>query len=1664
MAKVSSGGRVRGRLLGLALLAVVGAWGLAAGQALAAPVEAGSATEAAAQPVINEGQKAAAEQPFGVAKAAGEQRSGNAAIVLYFNRPLKQVQEFARLVRVTQGARRGLYGNWGVSDDGKSLIFPNVAPKGTFKLRVDGDVLAADGTKLGAAVELDVEAGGALPSLAFSSTGSVLPARGSRGLPVVFTNVQSADIEFYRVREDALSSLFCLYPNNKSGISYGLGDGYITCGERSVLSSFSDLGTSVYANHYALNGKTDVRTQSYIPVQNVPQLAEPGVYVAVMKQGSNYSSGYSTSIFYVSDLGLHVRMYQDSALLHVASLQTGKPVAGVEVRVDNQRGATQFSGKTDKDGNVLVKHKIDRNDVLIARREKEISVLPFNRPALDVSNFDISGRPQAPVEIFTWSSRDLYRPGETPNVSALLRDFDGKALPAQPLFARLVQPDGRKLADVRLEAKDLNQFEWSQAIASDAPTGSWQLEWRLDPASAQTIGVFNFQVEEFLPERLKLELSDTQPSTDQTQAFNLKVKSSYLYGSPAAGNRFTARLVAQVERHPLAKLPGTYFGDPYAKVSSSDDYAIDSPLSAEGTLEQGVALPEGLKADSAYKLMLSGSVYETGGRAVARSLNRVHWPASELVGIKPLFDIKQGPGWRNPAKFEIVRANSAGELLAGSKLKVRLFEEDRYSYWYRDRGDDWQSQDNADLHLLEERELDVAAGKPLNVEFPVYWGSYRLQVFDPQTNLTTTFPFFAGYSWEDENAGKEARPDKVKVALDKTAYRAGDTLNVTVTPPQEGQGLLLVESDHLLYSKPIVAKAGATFAIPVTKDWEREDVHVVVLVFRGGSAKDLTTPARAIGIEHVTMQRNDRRIGLTLTAPAQVKPLEPLEVSVQADGLAGQKAYVRLTAVDQGVLNITNYPVPDAWTWLFSKRALGVEAYDLYGRVIEAIEGATARLSYGGDSVNKALPKATRLNPRVQIADVLAAPVQFDEHGKAMVRLDIPDFNGSLRVTAVAYGEQSYGNASTDVIVRAPLLVEPSMPRVMTGGDKAQISLDVKNFSGKSGVAKVSVRGSGLIEISDAEQSVSLEEGAGTTLRMPVVAQPGVDVAKVDIVAEINDFKVQRHFEFAVRSGWPQTVVSVPMALQGQQEQVLDTSAAGDLYASTINSQLSLSTMPPLPYRQALQGLRYYPYGCIEQTTSGGYAALVLDDKTRLSLNISDYSDWTRSETIRRALARIASFQAGNGHFTYWGGDTHIVPYMTPYVVDFMLDARDAGFAIPEAVLQKSLEALSNELISGDDEYTGYTYRAHLNFAYRAYAAFVLARVNRASLGAMRNLYDNQRQDLVSPLPLVHLGIALKLMGDTERGQKAIAEAFNFSAQRPIYVGDYGSELRDLGVMVALTHTYGLNTPTYDGKLADWARNASARINDADEDSYYWGWGWNYLSTQEQIAIARVFHTFNTDGVPLAVSLEVGGKVEQPPAKATLWTRPLSKAELDSGVKLKSQSDAPVFVNFDIAGISEQAPTRRDNGIEIERAYYRTDGTRWTGDHLKEGDTLIVRLQIRAKRDVLDAMVTDLLPGGLEVENLNLSGPQAWANVVVDGVDMQRYEREAEIVHEEYRDDRYAAAVKLRSWEYARLFYLVRAVTPGTYSVPPPLVEDMYRPALRSLGNSTPSSLTVETP
>lgn len=1595
--------------------------------------------------------KKAEVKGFGLVGIYPDQHDGNVAIAVEFSRVLVGSQDFDALLPVTDDKGAVVKGSWVLDDEGEGkgmiLRFPSVEAAKDYEVTIRADLLAADGSRLGKELKEKVHTGQLDPVVGFASQGSVLPARESRGLPVVSINVKEVDVEFLRVPEKNLPRFFTEYQRGGRRGSWDLDSDY------NDNTPIGELAEPVYVNRFLLGGKPNERLLTYLPIQDIAELQEPGLYFAVMKRTGKFSGDFETAFFTVSDIGLHARAYKDKLFVHTASLNNGAATGGVELRILDAKGELALKGETDGNGNALLNYKLDAGHVLVARKGSDVSMLPFNQPALDLSEFAVSGRENAWFDVFAWSGRDLYRPGETVRVNALLRDNDGKPVKPQPIFLRLKQPDGKVFRETRLEPGAQGYFSFVQQIPAEAPTGRWQVEFRTDPASKEAVQGMTLRIEEFLPERMKLDLDAAQPTLRPGEPLRLQAKAAYLYGAPAAGNRFTAKLAVAVEQHPLEQLPGFFFGDPTLSLPKEAKDIIDATFNDDGVYEEAIALPAEARPVTPISAIVSGSVYETGGRTVNRTLKKVMWPAAALVGVRPLFDDKDGADANSNARFEIIRVDANGKLQPAQGLKVTLVREHRDYHWNYEEDDGWDYDFTQRFENLETKTLAVGA-TVAKVDYPVEWGGYRLDVFDPATGLTTRYPFNAGWSWDDENRGLDARPDKVKLALDKTGYKVGDTLKVTVTPPHPGKGLLMVESDRMLYVQDIDVKPGSTFEIPVTKDWERHDVYVTALVFRGGSAPSKITPARAVGVSHVPMDRKARRIAVGLNAPKQMRPDQDLPVTISAPELAGRQAYATVSAVDVGILNITRFPVPDANAHFFAQRRLGVDAYDVYGRVIESFEGGSAKIRFGGDMALAALPQAKRPTSRVQTVDLFAGPVKLDAKGNALVKLRVPDFNGTLRVSAMVYSDERYGNRDQETLVRAPIVAEASLPRVLAPGDRSTLTLDVQNFTGKPGTFDIKVDGIGPLSIAQSGRNAKLGANAKTTLSFPISAGEGYTTAQVRVRVDGNGFKVDRKYDVPVRAGWPQVLRAQTRVLDSLAPVSMDADFTGGLMNGSVNARIVVSALPPIPFASALDGALKYPYGCIEQTTSKGYAGLILDEPTAQMLGIEGLDAKKRRERMEGAFGRIASMQVANGNFSFWGSDDYLNPGITPYVAEFLLDAKQAGFAVPDNVLQKALNRLNEDLLAGGNQFYGYDNRDHLRFANQAWSGYVLARVNRAPLGTLRALYDNERGKALTGLSMVHLGIALSLQGDKKRGAAAIAAGFAMKKERPYWLGDYGSKLRDDALMTALVLERKLSKPEYAARAVSLGREIDARR----------GSGWLYLSTQEQVAIARLGKALMADqGKLVSGTWKIGDEsVEATPAK--IVGRGFDAAQLARGVRFEPQGETPLYVSLEAAGVPRKPPAPDNQKIGISRSYYTTDGEEWKGGALKEGEALIVKVAITADTSMPDALLTDLLPAGLEIENFNLGDAKQWADVVVDGIDITNRSSTADVKHEEYRDDRYVAALKLDSGSTAKVFYLVRAVTPGTYTVPPPLVEDMYRPDIRGIGKVSPATITVVQP
>ncbi|MGE8227432.1 MAG: alpha-2-macroglobulin family protein, partial [Stenotrophomonas sp.] len=236
---------------------------------------------------------------FAMLRAYPDQKGGDGlALAVEFSRPLVGTQDFDKLLRFEEKVGNE-DSSWSLSDDGKTLRYPYVEAAKEYTLIISADLLAADGNRLGTEVKQKVFTGELDPAVGFASQGSVLPARESRGLPVVSVNVPEVDVEFLRVREKDLPTFFSQYQRGGRRGSWELDSEY---GDKTPLNQ---LAEPVYVNRFILGGKQNERVLTYLPIQDVKELQQPGLYFAVMKRTGSFDSEFDTSFFTVSDIGLH---------------------------------------------------------------------------------------------------------------------------------------------------------------------------------------------------------------------------------------------------------------------------------------------------------------------------------------------------------------------------------------------------------------------------------------------------------------------------------------------------------------------------------------------------------------------------------------------------------------------------------------------------------------------------------------------------------------------------------------------------------------------------------------------------------------------------------------------------------------------------------------------------------------------------------------------------------------------------------------------------------------------------------------------------------------------------------------------------------------------------------------------------------------------------------------------------------------------------------------------------------------------------------------------------------------------------------------------------------------------------------------------------------------
>ncbi|WP_042775195.1 alpha-2-macroglobulin family protein [Sinorhizobium fredii] len=1453
-------------------------------------------------------------------------------------------------------------------------------------------------------VSLDIYVKDRAPMVRFTGDSFVLPSTARRGIPIVSVNTDSANLKLYRIGDRSISTLL-----TSSQFLTQL-DGY------SAERIEAESGELVWQGSIDIKTELNKEVVTSFPVDEALPKRKPGVYVLTAASVTALSQEWdarATQWFVVSDIGISTYAGTDGLSVFARSLASAKPLADVELQLVAKNNEVLGTATTDAEGRGVFAAGLIRGTasmtpaVITARQgEDDYVFLDMTRAGFDLSDRGVTGR-AAPgaIDIYAWTERGIYRAGETVHAAALARDVNGQAIENLPLTFVFLRPDG--VEDRRLVSNGgkLGGHVLDLPVPENAMRGTWTMQIFTDPKST-AIGEKQFLVDDFVPDRTEFDLTSEAKQVEIGTPVDVAVDGRFLYGAPAASLTLEGEVAVKPTRE-SETFKSYVFG--LADEEASEDSRVPleglEPLDADGKSVFAVDLGEVPATTQLLNATVTVRMREAGGRAVERALTLPVKPEGPMIGIKPEFsgDLAEN----SVGKFHVIAVDADGAKVSMPGLFWKLISVERNYQWYRD-GSAWKYEPVISTKQVANGTVDVTENGA-QIAVPVGWGRYRLEVETAAADgPTSSVEFDAG--WYVEATSTET-PDGLEIALDKENYAVGETAKLKVSPRFAGELLVTVGTENLVATKTAtIAETGGEVELPVTADWGA-GAYVTATLYRPGEAQESRMPMRAIGIKWLTVDPADRKLAISLDAPEKTQPRQPLDISLQVRGAgANEDAYVTVAAVDVGILNMTRYEAPDPDGWYFGQRRLGLEIRDLYGRLIDGSLGATGRLRTGGDGGQMPLEGSP---PTEQLVAFFSGPVKLDAEGMANVRFDIPQFNGTARVMAVAWTKSGLGHAVKDVVIRDPIVVTASLPKFLAPGDRAELRLDIANTDGPAGdyQLQVTTNGPATVAQTGPSQTVPLEAGGKSAVTLPLTGQyPGSGLVTVTL-SNTAGLSLEQALHVPVR----------PAALPITQRQVVSIAAGSSL---TVDDQLladsllqgaavsvNVTRSAAFDIPALLMSLDRYPYGCAEQTTSRALPLLYLSE---LSKQSGLAEDGEVAKRVQEAIYRVLSYQSSSGSFGLWSPGSGDL-WLDAYVTDFLTRAREQKFEVPEQALVQALENLQNAL--------SYEVNVKDQGNEIAYALYVLARNRKAAISDLRYYADTLLGDFPTPLAKAHIAAALALYGDGERSQDIFAAAVNMSTglvNVSLARSDYGSSLRDDAAVLALAAESRPVPPI----IPELSKIVAREWEQA-----------RYTSTQEQawmLLAARAVQGGDED-----MRLEVNGAART----GSYAARIAGDALIEHPVVIRNNGADAVSAVVTTVAAPAQPLSAGGDGFAIERTYYTLDGAEANVSQARQNERYVVVLKVTESNDWPSrVLIADLLPAGFEIDNPSL----------VDSAQLSNFEwiGEVQAAHTEFRSDRFVAAFDRSTGDNREitLAYVVRAVTPGTYDHPAASVEDMYRP------------------
>lgn len=1327
----------------------------------------------------------------------------------------------------------------------------------------------------------------------------------------------------------------------------------------------------------------------------------------------------------ITDLGIVAKVSGQELRVYINSLKDLKPVKDVEVKLLSRNNQVLLEGVTDSKGRAVFKDYAEKTEgfspmVVTARKGKDFSFMRLGNSRIDMGDFDVGGRPPVDkYEAFLYTDRGVYRPGDTLHLAAIIRDSERKIPPDFPFKVEINDPGQTEFEIFRGEVGSSGSDEFELYLPHYSKTGVYNA--RVLVADSIEIGRVNFKVEEFMPQRMKVKLNLDEKEYNAGDRLKAEIEGIMLFGPPASGRRVEVS---------LSLMPGTFRPKGYKNFTFHDnDKSMgtikreigDKELDAYGKAIFYYTLPQRLTPPSLIHGEVRATVFELGGRTVSATREFSLHPYPHYIGLN-----RKGEGYPDKGEkvdFEFVVLSPDGKKMPGCELKAKIYKINWNTVLERDsRGYYYKSVESREL--ISERTVHYD-GNVSDFDFmPHHYGSYIVKLENPQTGASSSLKFYVsgwGYSpWA------MSHPDRISIVPDRDSYKPGEKAEIQIQAPFSGRLLLTVERNGVMHERIVeMSENTATITLPLKENY-KPNVYIAGILVRSNEGLEPYAPLRAFGVTPVSVESDENRLSVEVEAPEKIEPENTMEVSLRVRNGTGN-TYVTVAAVDEGILQITNFRTPSPFNFFFGRRRLTVSTHDLYSLVLPELSRTEKYSSPGGGFTREG--EERRLMPvtvrRVRSVALWSGIIRASR-GYAKIKFKVPRFQGTLRLMAVAFDGDRFGSGEDKTVVSDPIVLTPTLPRFLSGKDEFKAPVAVYNGTGRSGRITVSMEIDGPAELKS-ESRITRNIGKGEEEVIPFMIKAGNDMGKVhfDIRASGNGEETEAQVDLPLRPASPLIPEYGAGTLDDNGKATINVDK--NWIKETLKLQLIATPYPSIKMSEGLRFLLRYPHGCIEQTTSRVFPLLYFSDIAK-AVDPDLFEDKSSHYFVSEGIDKLVRMQKYTGGFLYWPGGSRESEWGTLYATHFLAEAEKAGYQVPSYVLSRAANRIKN-MIYEDRRESSSSRRWHIERS--CYAVYILALLGKPDRSAMNYLKEREIRNISDYAQFLLAG-AFALSGDMKTAEQYIPSDISPSNASRETGGNFNSGTKANALMLEVLVDVDPNHPS----IPVLIKEIVAELKTS-----------RYYTTQSTalgfMAVGKALSRSGGSDYEGRIFLD-----EEEIGTFTTETFRIERENFDADkIRIEIEGEGPCYYYWKISGIKKDANIREyDRQLYVRRRYLSEQGHPVSYSKIEQGQLLVAEITMKALTDNLDnVIITDMLPAGLEIENPRLQSQRVlpWIG--------------SKSVYPEYmdiRDDRINIYLNLRRRVEYNFYYMLRAVTVGDFVLPPVEGEAMYDPAKSSVAGS----------